>query len=131
MAKVEFLESSESEQEDQTEEEKVQRERERRKKERIRKKRVDVINKPENKIQEIMTQNELTALELHQTYKTDKKKWVESYRGFPLNISLSNLVSSLIVFPFLLGFLILPLRDFNLWKIIGIALATSIASYYV
>ena len=81
-----MLESSESEEEDQQECDKIKKERERRRLQRIRKKRTNTdINKPENKVQEILTQNEQTALELHQIYKTNKKKWLDSYRGFPIN----------------------------------------------
>ncbi|CAI2368576.1 unnamed protein product [Moneuplotes crassus] len=112
-------------------EERIRRERERRRLERITKKTESTkINKPENKIQGMMSRNELTALELHQMYKTDKKKWLDSYRGFPLSISLQSIMASLIVFPFLLGFLIFPFKDIKLWKTIALCIVTSLISYY-
>ena len=129
MAKVEMLESSESDN-DQAKDDQLEKERERRRLERIKKKKGGNINKPENKIQSIMSDNELTALELHKTYKTDQQRWLDSYRGWPLNISMKTLVSSLVVVPFILAFLIMPLKDFQLWKVIGISLVTSLASYY-
>jgi len=77
-----------------------------------------------------MTDNQLTAVELKKMYKTDEKEWLDSYRGFPFNISLKNMLSGLVVFPMLLGLMVLPLRDIRLWKIIGISLSISLISYY-
>ena len=69
-----------------------------RKLERITKKNTNQLNKPENKIQSDMTDNQLTALELNKVYKTNQEKWLKSYRGFPLNIPMKYLIATLMFF---------------------------------
>jgi hypothetical protein len=131
MAKIEMLESSESENEDSKNQDNVATERERRKLERITKKKDSRINRPENKTLYDMSHNELTALELHKRYKTDKEKWVNSYRGFPFNVSMMSLVATLALTPLLMGFLFLPLKDMKVWRTVGISLFLSVLSYYI
>lgn len=129
MAKVEMLESSDEDEQPQNDADKIAKEREKRKLERIKKKRKKSVDYSQKSI--FKSDNEIVALELHKTYQTNKEKWIKSYRGFPLNLPLASIISGLVVCPMLLALLLLPLKDFRLWKIVGICLTTSLISYYI
>ena len=129
MAKVEML-GTDSEEENKQNEGNIDQARIKRKNERIQKKNTNELNKPENKIQAEMTDNQLTALDLYKTYKTNQDKWLKSYRGFPWNIPMKYLIASLMMAPIIIGLISFPFNDSRLHKIIGISFWVSLISYY-
>ena len=128
MAKVEILNDDDSGDESakgNNEQDKISKEREKRRLERIRKQSKSIYNRPENKKQ--LSDHEIVANELESMYKTDKQKWLQSYRGSYLSIDLKQILIFLIAAPIVLGLFLLPFRDFRLYMITGV----SLISWYV
>jgi UDP-N-acetylglucosamine--dolichyl-phosphate N-acetylglucosaminephosphotransferase len=78
-----------------------------------------------------MTYEELVANELKKVYKTNEKLWLDSYRRFPLNVSIQSITLCLLFIPLILGMLVLPFNDMELLKMIGISLIISVFSFYI